>query len=93
MKNLSREEMLHLFEEEKIEVEQCTSTKIPVSLDAWMQLTKTPQNVQSEIQKRMREELEGGAKTGFSPYQAGGSIRFDQRWLFLLGRKPRQEKP
>lgn len=92
VKNLSREEMLHLFEEEKIEVEQCTSTKIPVSLDAWMQLTKTPQNVQSEIQKRMREELEGGAKTGFSPYQAGGSIRFDQRWLFLLGRKPRQEK-
>lgn len=87
VKNLSREEMLHLFEGENIKVEQCKSARIPVSLDAWMQLTRTPQNVQSEIQMRMKAEIEGGAKTGFAPYQTGEGISFDQRWLFLLGRK------
>ena len=52
-----------------------------------MALTQTPVSVQKEIRRLMEEELAGQAKTGFSPYLIENEIRFDQRWLLLIGQK------
>ena len=86
VKNLSKKEMLSLYENEKLEVLKCESTKIPVSIEAWMELTKTPKPIREDITNRMLCELEGGKATGFEPYCKGGQIYFNQRWILIVGK-------
>ena len=50
-------------------------------------LTDTSEDVQEEITNLMKAELEGGRKTGFSPYNKDSQIMFDHRWLLLIGVK------
>lgn len=52
-----------------------------------MELTDTSEDVQEEITNLMKAELEGGRKTGFSPYNKDSQIMFDHRWLLLIGVK------
>ena len=40
-----------------------------------------------EITNLMKAELEGGRKTGFSPYNKHSQIMFNHRWLLLIGEK------
>ena len=47
----------------------------------------TREEVQEEITNLMKAELEGGRKTGFSPYNKDSQIMFDHRWLLLIGVK------
>ena len=35
----------------------------------------------------MKNELSGGSKTGFSPYEKESRIMFNHRWLLLIGIK------
>ena len=44
-----------------------------------------------EIVRRMEAELEGGERTGFSPYRKDGGIYYNQRWILIIGRKPSQD--
>ncbi len=69
---------------------QCEETiLVPVNLKSWMELTDTPEDVQKEITNLMKDELAGGSKTGFSPYNSvkESQIMFDHRWLLLIGEK------
>lgn len=86
-RNLSKAEIVGLFTENGLAVTLCESTPIPVSLTAWMELSKTPDQVQQEIIGRMRTELDGGPQTGFAPYQTKDGIFFRQRWLLTVGVK------
>ena len=43
--------------------------------------------IQNKITELMEIDLNGGVKTGFSPYKENGNICFDQRWLFIMGIK------
>lgn len=54
VRNLSKVEIVGLFTENGLAVTVCESTPIPVSLTAWMELTKTPEQVRQEIIGRMR---------------------------------------
>ena len=87
VRNLSKAEIVGLFTENGLAVTLCESTPIPVSLTAWMELTKTLEQVQQEIIDRMRTELDGGPQTGFAPYQTMDVIFFRQRWLLTVGVK------
>ena len=69
-------------------MECCESTRIPVSLDAWMELTATPSETRAEIVRLMEQDIGGGARTGFNPYLKDGRIFFDQRWCLWIGVKP-----
>ena len=86
-RNLSEAEILELFAAQALAVETYEKTVFPVSLRNWMDLTKTPEAVQGEITAYMKAELDGGAKTGFSPYWEEGSVFFRQRWAMAIGRK------
>ena len=87
VKNLSKTEMLSLFETHGLAIEKCETTEMPQRLENWLALTRTPELIQWKITERMRSELAGGEKTGFSPYVENGTICFNQKWLLLIGRK------
>lgn len=87
VKNLSKAEMLSLFETHGLAIEKCETTEMPQRLENWLALTRTPEPIQRKITERMRSELAGGEKTGFSPYVENGTICFNQKWLLLMGRK------
>lgn len=76
MRNLSREEMLALYQTHDLPVECCEAVK-PAVLQKWLDHTQTPQEVQMDIVRQMEREITGGEKTGFSPYYRDGKIRFD----------------
>lgn len=85
--NLSSSEFLKMFQENYLSVDTVESTKIPVSLSAWLALTNTPTKIAAEIEARMKAEINGGHLTGFHPYLKDGEIYFDQRWLMMIGKK------
>lgn len=86
-KNRSREEFLSLYRRYGYQILKQESTPIPVSLQAWMNLTKTSEKVQTQIRNLMQNDIWKGIKTGFAPYLKNNEIYFNQRWLFLMGTK------
>lgn len=87
IKNLSESELLDLFIKNNFTVIESEKTKIPVSLDAWLELTKTPPTIRNNIIELMKVEIGGGDKTGFLPYMKENEIFFEQRWLMIIGVK------
>lgn len=87
IRNLSKEEIDNLFIENGLTIEKSEVKEIEQYLTKWLELTKTPEDIQKDITKRMQKDLQGGVKTGFSPYYKNGEICFKQRWLLTLGYK------
>lgn len=90
VRNLSHEEMLDLYARHGLNVTCCEGTRIPVQLQSWMELTKTPRAVQEQLAACMQEELAGGRKTGFAPFMEDGQIKFYQRWTLVIGERPQE---
>lgn len=88
VRNLSADEMRDLFVQNSLEIIKSEITKIPVELNAWLDLTQTPEREREIINRRLSEELSGGAQTGFYPYFKDEKTFFDQRWIMTIGRKP-----
>lgn len=87
VKNLSESEILNLFTENNLTVIKSDKTKIPVLLDAWLELTGTSTTTRNNIMEFMKVEMSGGDKTGFSPYMDENKIFFEQRWIMVIGVK------
>ena len=88
VRNRSRQEFVSLYNAAGYTIWKEESTKIPVRLSAWMELTKTPEAVQKDIVQMMERDMAGDFNTGFHPCRKDGEIWFDQRWLMLIGIKP-----
>lgn len=84
---LSIDEIIRLFTANLLVVEMQEKTDIEVSLEAWLQLTKTPEPVKERIAARMISDINGGIKTGFSPYWRENMLFFHQRWILVIGKK------
>lgn len=76
MRNLSRAEMLALYQMHDLPVECCEVVK-PAVLQIWPDHTQTPQEVQMDIVRQMEREITGGEKTDFALCYRDGKIRFD----------------
>ena len=87
VRNLSCADMRELYLAHGLSISQCETVRMPTILQNWLEHTKTPALIQSEIQGLMEDELAGGRKTGFAPYRKGSDIRFDQRWVLVIGTK------
>ena len=87
VRNLSENEMLALYRDCGLSVSCCEVTKMPVVLQSWLEHTKTPPEIQMQIKSRMLSDINGEDKTGFNPYIHSGEIRFDHRWVLLIGSK------
>ena len=88
VRNRSRQEFVSLYEKAGYSLMKEESTRIPVRLSAWMELTNTPENVREDIVRLMEDDIAGGSPTGFKPYKKDDEIWFEQRWLLLIGIKP-----
>ncbi|MGM9533308.1 hypothetical protein, partial [Intestinibacter sp.] len=89
VKNISKDEFLALYKGYGFNVTMAESTPILVSLNAWFELTKTPEDTRKEITDMMMDEINGNSKTGFKPSLKDGEIYFWQRWLLVIGEKTR----
>lgn len=87
VKNRSQEEILALYKRYDYHITKQETTRIPVSLTAWMDLTNTPVAVRREIERLMEDEMQGGKQTGFCPYRQDGEIYFEQRWVMFVGER------
>ena len=76
MRNLSRAEMLALYQTHDLPVECCEAVK-PAVLQKWLDHTQTPKEVQMDIVQQMEREITGGEKTDFALYYRDGKIQFD----------------
>lgn len=81
---LSESEFRKMAEEASLSVDFCQTIPVPVSLEAWMDLTKVPQTQRDKFRKLMQEDIDGGRKTGFEPYVREGKIYFDHRWMLMI---------
>lgn len=86
MRNLSRVEMLALYQTHDLPVECCEVVK-PAVLQKWLDHTQKPQEVQMDIVRQMEREIACGEKTVFAPYYRDGKIQFDHRWTLIIGAK------
>ncbi len=85
---LSEKEMLDLFKKHHIAVENHYSMDVEMSLESWMNLTKTSDKNRKIILDAVHTDLEGGEKTGMRPYIGkDGDIKFLHRWMLTIGRK------
>lgn len=87
VKDLSISEMQNLYIQNGMTLELQEETAIPVSLEGWMNLTSTPENLKREIGQLMKDDITGKAVTGFSPYYKQDEIYFNHHWIFNLGKK------
>ncbi len=86
VRNMSRQEMLALFEKNGLTVVCCESRNVSVSLESWLGLTKVLEGTREKITAFMREDIRGGRRTVFEPYSDGsGRIYFCQKWLMTVG--------
>lgn len=91
VQNYSIAELQSLYQQHDFSIVCSEKTRIPVSAQAWLELTKTPEEKQKTILRQFYEELQHGQKTGFAPYWIADMIYFVQRWVFIIGMKPLEE--
>ena len=87
VRNMSKSEMLNLFAANGLSLSKCDQKDIQQKLESWLALTNTPKNIQNKITEKMKDEINGGEKTGFHPYMENGNIYFNQKWILIIGSK------
>ena len=84
---LSKEEFADLGNDFCFLLHFCKTIEAPVKLRAWLDLTKTPEPVQTDIINAMHTEINGGEKTGFEPYIKDEEIYFNHKWMLCIFKK------
>lgn len=84
---LSEDEFTQMAKDASLSVEFCETIAVPVSAEAWMDVTKVEGSKWDRIRKRMLADINGGEKTGVDPYLKDGKIYFDHRWMLMICRK------
>ena len=85
--DLSLTEMKNLYESNGLVLKTQEQTDIKVSLEAWMDLTKSSEETRKEICIMMRDDMRGAGTTGFAPYLIDDEIYFNQHWVMNIGIK------
>ncbi len=86
-REMSKEEMQKLYADTGLTLTLQEELEIPVSLEGWMELTKTPEEVRNEIRTMMEKDLSGEITTGFMPYRTKEGIFFHHHWVLNVGTK------
>lgn len=87
VRELSKDEIRSMYEDAGLHLTLQEELEIPVSLEGWMALTHTPDEVQKEIHALMGKDIKGGPATGFGPYLQDGAIYFHHHWALNVGMK------
>lgn len=84
---LTENEFLTLAGKYGLSVLHNSVTEIPMNLNAWLNLTGTPQSIKDKITAAMLTNIQGENKTGFAPYLKDGQIMFNHEWELFIFRK------
>lgn len=87
VKCISQKEFEILADQNGFIIEYSKINFIPIKLTSWMELTNVPEDKKIVISSAMLEDIEGGTKTGFEPYEQDGQIMFNHRWFQMIARK------
>lgn len=87
VRDLIPDEMKELYDSNGLSLAVQERTDIPVSLEAWMDLTKPADDTRKKIKAMMLNDMEGKIITGFSPYLMEEQIHFNQHWILNIGIK------
>lgn len=87
VRELTKEEMRALYLDAGLNMTLQEELEIPVSLEGWMELTHTPEEVRGWIRAAMSQDMDGKAATGFAPYVRGDEIFFHHHWVLNIGTK------
>ena len=87
VRNLSKDELLTLYKRNDLSLDFCETVNMPIILQNWMEHTETSLVTQSAIIAKMKDDIQGGMKTGFHPYVKNSQILFNQRWMLIVGQK------
>ncbi len=86
---LTSAEFTFLFERSGFQNIKAYFRHVVNDLESWMKMTATPEHNREIIRHAIRTELNGGEKTGFSPFaEENGQIKFAHRWMLIIGTKP-----
>jgi ubiquinone/menaquinone biosynthesis C-methylase UbiE len=85
---LEYEELKSYFRLFGMQVVSARMRELEEELVEWMDFSLTEKKDREEILLAMREELDGGPKTGLSPHIRDSVMCFLQRDLSIVGRKP-----
>lgn len=85
VRDLTLPEMRNLYAANGISLKTQEQTNIPVSLEAWLDLTKPDEGTRTKIRSMMQDDMRGEYKTGFEPYLMSGTIYFQQHWVMNIG--------
>ncbi len=87
VRDLTLSEMRNLYTASGFSLTMQECREIPVSLEAWMELTKVVEETRTKIRSMMHNDMDGNLKTGFNPYIKNGEIHFNQHWVMNIGIK------
>ena len=87
VKELTTTEMRNLYEKKGMKLLTQECIKVPVSVEAWMELTHTPEETKEILREKIKSDIEGRTDTGFQPYMKEDKMYFDHHWMFNLGIK------
>lgn len=87
VREMTTTEMRELYEKNGMKLVTQECIKVPVSVEAWMELTHTPEETKEILRGKIKVDIEGKGDTGFLPYLKENQIYFDHHWIFNLGIK------
>jgi ubiquinone/menaquinone biosynthesis C-methylase UbiE len=85
---LSAAALVALLDDLGLEEIAVEAREIDRPLAPWLEQASVAAGVGEAIRSELRDELDGGAASGFQPYERDGELRFVQRWGCALARKP-----
>ena len=87
VKSLSDQEMINLFKKNNFEILHHSITKMPLVIQDWLDLTKTPAKIQKQLLDIFNKDIKGNNKSGFELFMKNNKLHFNQRWVLIVGKK------
>jgi hypothetical protein len=53
----------------------------------WLDQARTPPDAAAEVERALRDELNGGGATGLRPLEQDGRLLARHTWVLLVGRR------
>ena len=84
---LTKEQLAEAMEAAGLAISRMDSRDLHVDFGLWAEMTGTDTHKKSEISKTLKQELDGGAKTGMRPFSEEGKLKFLHTWCVAIGIK------
>lgn len=90
---LKESEFVKLFKQIGLEICSMETLDVPIHLKRWLELTHTNDQIASRINRDIELELESKkAITGLFPYIDNGEIKFNQKWIKIIGKRVKESR-